>query len=177
MYRRDVLESTGSFNPYIHSDEEPELCLRIKHAGHRIATLDAPAVLHFTDRRTFAGLFARRRRGLYLGQGEIIRLLLHDPLLYSYLRQRGYVVAPLAALAVMAGAVAVSARRRNGTVLGLSAAAAGAFVVAHAVKNRSAHRTAYSLLHRLFIVEGAVRGFVAAPRDPRTYDVSVSLIE
>jgi len=42
MYRRAVLEEVGTFNPYLNSDEEPELGLRIRHAGYRILELDHP---------------------------------------------------------------------------------------------------------------------------------------
>ncbi len=33
-YRRTVLDEVGSFNPYLFSEEEPELCLRIRQSGH-----------------------------------------------------------------------------------------------------------------------------------------------
>src|SRR5205814_10040498 len=36
LYRRSVLEHVGTFNPYLFSDEEPELYIRIRHAGYQV---------------------------------------------------------------------------------------------------------------------------------------------
>src|SRR5947209_6127624 len=34
VYRRSALEETGSFNPYLRSDQEPELALRLRAPGY-----------------------------------------------------------------------------------------------------------------------------------------------
>jgi glycosyltransferase involved in cell wall biosynthesis len=169
MYRRAALEQVGGFHPYLQSDEEPELCLRIQRAGLRFLKVDLPAALHFTRAPTLASLFERRRRSLYLGQGQIIRLLLGDRLLLAYLRERGYALAPAAVVAAGLAAAALSLGRRDARPIALWLGAVAAVVVAYGVRNRNVPRTAYSLLHRLFIFEGAVRGFVRGAGDPRSF--------
>jgi hypothetical protein len=45
-----IADDAGTFNPYLNFDEEPGLCLRIRHAGYRVLLLDCPIVRHYTDR-------------------------------------------------------------------------------------------------------------------------------
>jgi glycosyltransferase involved in cell wall biosynthesis len=173
MYRREALHSVGGFHPYLYSDEEPELCLRLQHAGFRFVKIDIPAALHFTRGPTLQSLFARRRRKLYLGQGQIIRILLRDPSLFAYLRERGYALMPTlvvaSGVAVVVWAIAFGDARPLAVWLALLAVV----LTAYTLRKRSASRTLYSLLHRLFIVEGAVRGFVVGAGDPRQFSPSL----
>jgi glycosyltransferase involved in cell wall biosynthesis len=173
MYRREALDSVGGFHPYLHSDEEPELCLRLQHAGFRLVKIDVPAALHFTREPTLKSLFARRRRKLYLGQGQIIRILLRDPTLFAYLRERGYALVPALVVAsgvgVAVGAIALGDARPLAVWLAVLLIA----VAAYTLRKRSVSRTLYSLLHRLFILEGAVRGFLIGAGDPRKFSASL----
>ena len=74
LHRRSVLDEVGSFQPFMRSEEEPELCLRIRAAGHRVLHLGAPIALHYsTPSRAISTLLARRRRRLYEGMGQAIR--------------------------------------------------------------------------------------------------------
>ena len=74
LFSRHVLEKVGSFNPYLISDEEPELCLRIRSAGFKIVCLEIPMVCHYTySSYKISTQFGRWRRGLYLGMGQVLR--------------------------------------------------------------------------------------------------------
>ena len=107
LHRRSVLEATGSFHPSLRSEEEPELCLRIRDAGHTVLHLDTPIALHYsTPARTVATLLARRRRRLYEGMGQVLRHHAGTPLGRTYLRERGYGVVP--GLGLVAGAAALA---------------------------------------------------------------------
>jgi hypothetical protein len=46
-----------------------------------------------------------------------------------------------------------------------------------AAQKRSVRRTAYSVLHRLLILDGTIRGFVPRPRDPNDYPGRVTVIK
>jgi glycosyltransferase involved in cell wall biosynthesis len=169
MYRRAALEQVGGFHPYLQSDEEPELCLRIRRAGFRLLKVDLPAALHFTRAPTLRSLFERRRRRLYLGQGQIIRLLLGDRLLLEYLRERGYALAPAAVLAAGLFAASISLGRRDARPILIWLGGVASVVVLFGVRRKTLPGTAYSLLHRLFIFEGTVRGFIRGPGDVRNF--------
>ena len=85
LYRRAVLEQVGPFNPYLISDEEPELCLRIRHAGYRVLQTESLIAYHFSPSR-MPCTPGRRRRRLYVGYGQTMRYHLGTPLLWAYVR-------------------------------------------------------------------------------------------
>lgn len=104
LYRRSVLAEVGPFNPYLRSEEEPELCLRIRHAGYRIVDLHYPIAYHYSNPEgALSTLIARWRRNLYLGDGQVLRYHLGSTLLWTYIKERGYVCLPLVGLAVGLG--------------------------------------------------------------------------
>ncbi len=52
MYKRDVLQRVGTFNPFMGGEEERELGYRIRRAGFTLQRLDAPMVFHLEKART-----------------------------------------------------------------------------------------------------------------------------
>ena len=178
MYRRSVLQEVGTFNPYLHSDEEPEMCIRIRHAGYRIVRLQRPIAYHYTDPK--GGLstkVARWRRKLYLGAGQALRYHVGDEVFGSYVRERGYGLIP--ALGLLAGFISllwalVSGRRAlvQAWTLGL-----GLVVAGDVFRKQSLYRTACSLLERLFIVDGTLRGFLIEPLDPSSYPCEFDFVK
>ena len=170
IFRREALENAGTWNPYIVSDEEPELCLRIRRAGYRIVQLQCPSVRHYGySPPTIRALLSRRRRRLFLGYGQVIRYHLRTGLLPAYLRERGWVVMP--ALVVLAGMIALLVTLLSGN---LYWAAGYLFVVllaiaADALRSRSVYSAMFHVLHRALILEGTIRGFVRRPYPPNEY--------
>jgi glycosyltransferase involved in cell wall biosynthesis len=178
IYRRDVLTRVGPFNPYLHSDEEPELCLRIRHAGYRIVRLQWPIAYHYVQSSAaLATMGARWRRHLYVGSGQIIRHLLGTNLLWPYLHERGYAVIPALALAVGAFALFCGFLTSDWSWLGLWILAALAFVAVDAWRKRSLAKPLGSLVHRLLIVVGTIRGFFIGAHEPATYPAAVDVIK
>jgi len=177
MHRRAVLDDVGTFNPYLHSDEEPELCIRIRHAGHRIVELDATMAYHYSaPAAALATLIARWRRGLYLGAGEAIRHNLNSGVLPLYVRERGYGLAPGAVLlAGAASALRALSGRGSRPLRGWLAITAGV-LAADALSKRDARATAHSLLERLLILDGTVRGFLRSPHDVARYPARFDVV-
>src|SRR5258708_8844899 len=101
MYRRTVLEQVGTSNPYLNSDEWPELRLRIRHAGYRILELDYPIVRHYNDAPVaMSTVLGRRRRNFLLGIGQGARYHLGSALLWRWLSERWWVTAACFLMAV-----------------------------------------------------------------------------
>lgn len=46
LVRASAFEAVGRFNPTLIAGEEPELCVRLRNAGHRIVTLATPMSIH-----------------------------------------------------------------------------------------------------------------------------------
>lgn len=177
-YRRSVLDAVGSFNPYLFSDEEPELCLRIRHAGYRIVRLDRAIADHYSDPSgAISTLFGRRSRNLYLGPGQALRIHLGSSMLLPYARERGFGLLPGAGIAagIASLGLAIAARQPRWSLLWLSGVT-GLFVMDSARK-RSFYRALFSMVQRLLFAEGTVKGFIASPSDPSRYPCMIEVIK
>lgn len=178
MYQRSVLEEVGMFTPYIYSDEEPELCVRIRHRGYRVVRIERPMALHYSDpSEAISTLFARWRRRLYLGAGQNLRQHAGTSVFWPYLRERGFGCIPLIGLAI--GLVAAvffiltgDIRPFMGWLLLL-----GAIILADTLRKRSLYRAIYSLTLRILIADGTLRGFFLSPLKPQDYLDNVEVVQ
>ena len=161
LYRRSVLDEVGPFNPYIFSDEEPELCTRIRHAGYRIVWINYPLAFHYTDPYGKLGtLFAQRRRRLFRGTGQNIRQHAGTDLLVPYLKARPYVLMPAAGALAGLGALMLSAiQRKPSWFLRWVFAVLGIYAL-DTMRKRSPQPAAFSMLLRAMILEGGFGGFM-----------------
>jgi glycosyltransferase involved in cell wall biosynthesis len=177
MYRRSILEQVGPFNPWLYSDGEPELCVRISHAGYRILRIGHPIAYHYSDPdRVISTAVRRRGRKLYLGNGQAMRYHLGSELFWPYLRERGYGCIPALGLAVGAASFVTSVV--TGQWLWFYGWCLLLFLVllADAIRKRSLYSTLYSLINRLFVIEGTTKGFLLRPLDPETYPARFDVV-
>lgn len=178
MFRREALDKAGTWNPFIISDEEPELCLRIRHEGYRIVELSCPSVRHYGYApATMSALLARRKRRLFLGYGQVMRYHLRTGLLTRYLRERGWVMMPAfvgfaAVICVILSCVSESYL----WILGFLGAVLLALAL-DAIRSRSFYKALFHMLHRALILEGTIRGFFLRPHDPSEYPRDVQLFD
>lgn len=160
LYRRKVLEQVGGpFNPELYSDAEPELCIRIRHAGYQILRIEYPVAYHYTaPLEAISTMFGRRRRNLYLGYGQIMRHHFGTRLFWLYARERGFAFLPM--LGITLGLISLLSYLLGGSWVwfGLWMLFLVLFIVFDAIRKRSLYQTAYSLIKRLIIVEGTIRG-------------------
>jgi glycosyltransferase involved in cell wall biosynthesis len=178
LYRRSVLKQVGPFNPYLYSDEEPELCLRIRQAGYRVARIEYPIAFHFTDpRHELSALFARRSRNLYLGFGQNIRYHLSTGLVWMYLLERRFALVPVAGLLAGFVSLVVSIVTGQPGWFGLWLFVVFLTIALDAVRRGSLHRTIHSVLNRLLIIEGSIRGFTHKVLDPEDYPAQYDIIQ
>lgn len=178
LCRRSILTLVGSWNPFIISDEEPELCLRIRRAGYRVTRLEYPMVRHHTiPLSRLTSLLARRERRLYVGQGQTIRyyLMSRQPV-YAYLVERGFALAGAGVMLLAAASVFLSLATKNSYWLLCFLFVLGGVIVIDAVRTRSIYKPLFHMLHRAVILEGTIKGFVMAPHRPDEYPGKVTFI-
>lgn len=178
LYRRRVLDEVGPFNPYIISDEEPELCVRIRHHGYRVVRLERTVAHHYSVARdNIPQMYARWRKKLYVGSGQNLRYKWNTEYLLPYIRARGHGFVPLLVLLlgglVLIGSL-VSGKWRP---FRLWAALLGAALGADAIRKRSAVAVVSSVLKRLFIAHGTVAGVLMTPYPPDTYPARLDVIK
>jgi len=111
MYKREILEDVGSFNPYLTVDEERELGLRIRRAGYCMKRMNRPmALTHSFERETLKEIVRRSRSSLY-HFGTTLKYCQKNRFFVQYLRERlffvlQFVAAALAVLILLAVLVA-----------------------------------------------------------------------
>ena len=179
LYRRSVLEEVGTFNPYLKSDEEPELGLRIRHAKYRILELDRPIVHHYNAAPDdISSVLSRRRRNFLLGWGQCLRYHIADDLLWPYIKERGC-WSLAAALWLVAGLVSfLRTLTVSDPMWFISWILASAVLIAAAAwRKRSLRRALVAAFHRLLMVEGLFRGFLMKPFPPEIFRANFEVIK
>lgn len=178
LYRRAYLDETGSFNPFLVSDEEPELCIRLRYGGgYRIVALSSPHVIHYSQPlEEFSTLLGRARRGLYVGSGQCIRYLWGSSLIWPYLRERGFGLMP--GLVLLLGLVSVGLAVFSGVTwpLLLWFAAVVGVIALDAARKRSIREALLMVLRRSLHFVGTIRGLFAPAPPPESYQGNVTVL-
>jgi glycosyltransferase involved in cell wall biosynthesis len=161
LYRAEALTQAGGWNPALYSDEEPELCLRIRANGGWIGRMRVPMVLHFSRPYTsISNDFARAKRKLYLGYGQNLRNKLGTPHFWPYVQERGNHGLSFLLIGAL-GVCAIIAGLATGTWLLLAAwlLLQALIIVAYTLKKRSAYLGIGAYIHRILCADGTLRGF------------------
>ena len=178
LCRRSILTGVGGWNPFLISDEEPELCLRIRNAGYRVIRLEYPMVRHHTlPLSRLTSLLARRGRRLYVGQGQTIRyyLMSRQPL-RAYLADRGFALAGVGVMLLAFASVLLSWVTMNGYWFLCFLFVLGSVIVIDAVRTHSIYKPLFHMLHRAVILEGTIKGFMMPPHHPNEYPGKITFI-
>ena len=139
VYRRDVLEAVGSFDPTMNFGEDEELNWRIRRAGHDIV-LDTSIRFHYVTRPSWSAAYRQYRNY----GGSRVRVVRKHP---EYLR--AYHLVPAAAVGggvLLAAAGVVSRPARRVFAAGAGAYAAIVAAAALALDPRQAARVALAFV-------------------------------
>jgi glycosyltransferase involved in cell wall biosynthesis len=178
LYRRSVLEKVGTFNPYLNSEEEPELGLRIRHAGFRILEIDHPVARHYNDAPVaLTTPLSRRRRKFHLGVGQAARCHLGTPLFWHWIKERWW--DPAATLLLTAGVASflVSLVVHSFIWFGLWIFALCLLIVCLALRKRSLRAALVAAFNWLFMAEGFLRGSLTLPLLPAKFHAEVETVQ
>jgi glycosyltransferase involved in cell wall biosynthesis len=178
LYRRTVLDEVGTFNPYLCSEEEPELGLRIRHAGYRILELDRPAAYHYNDAPVaLSSVMSRRKRNFHFGMGQAARYHLGDRLLWQWLKERWWEPGAALLLAAGLGAALLSLIAHEFAWFGLWIFGLPLLLVVVAFRKRSLRGALVAGFNWCVMGEGFLRGFLLTrPIPPETFHAEVQVI-
>jgi glycosyltransferase involved in cell wall biosynthesis len=185
LYRRSVLGEVKSFNPFLDSEEESELCLRIRHAGYRILQIDRPMVYHYATGRevgsvpeSFSAALSRRKRKFLQGTGQCLRYHLFDGLFRTYARERAlWALQSLLWLVVCFAFFSSYGVNREPVWLDLALALLCLPVAAAAWQKRSLRKGFVSVFYRMLMAEGLLRGFLMNPSPPESFSADVQTVK
>jgi glycosyltransferase involved in cell wall biosynthesis len=177
MFRRAVLQQVGTYNPYLYSDEEPELCLRIRRAGYRVVQMGYPIAKHYSPyENALRTLLARWRRNLYLGGGQIIRYHLGTPMMLAYLQERGFALLSGTALLMGAACLATLVLGGNARWFASWCLLVWAFFAGNALRKHSLRRSVATVLKQGLILIGTLKGLLLTPLAPESYPEKLRVV-
>jgi glycosyltransferase involved in cell wall biosynthesis len=177
LYRRSVLEQVGAFNPYLYSEEEPELCLRTRGAGYSVLLFDQPIVRHYDDATvSLSSVLSRRKRNFHLGTGQVTRCHLGTRLFWRWLMERWWGPAATLLVATGVGAVFLSLFKRNFLWFGLWILALCLLTATLAFRKRSLRASLVSAFNWFVMAEGFLRGFMIRPLPLENFHPAIEVI-
>jgi glycosyltransferase involved in cell wall biosynthesis len=178
LYRRSALEQVGGFNPYIISDEEPELCLRLRHAGYKLLRLPYLTCKNYTlPINSWEYCVRRFRKNMWSGYGQVLRYHLKTGLFWRVLRERGTYIPVFAGVLISIVSVLLAVFFRNVWMLILWVFIIGLTLGAYGIKKRSLRRVLMSIVVRSFSAYGVVRGFLMTPKSPTDYPTKAEIVQ
>lgn len=71
LFKQDVLEKVGCYNPYIRGEEDTEISCRIRDAGYKLLSIDMPMIYHW-KKWSDIGTYTKRVR-YFEGFGRTLR--------------------------------------------------------------------------------------------------------
>lgn len=178
LYRKKSLLEVGSFNPCLYSDEEPALLLLLEKAGYVYLKLSDPIVYHYEDvSKGFRWLLRRRSKKLWIGIGQNVRHLLNSPLLFPYLKERGFGCIIGLWLFIALLAVFMTLFLGNVYILVVIILMSVFYIGKELLRQKSMKRMIFSLVQRILIFEAMIRGFFDTPTSPRKYWANLKITD
>lgn len=178
FFRKKILDECGSWNPYLVSDEEPELCRRVVNKGYKFYIIKTKSTHHFGSKNVkFVDILKTVNR-YATSQGQVLRYSLKDKNLRKYwvsLSKSFFVIS----LFLMFGLLAIT----FSFILGTSIMIYGwltmilLYPMVVAVKKGGFVRGILHFGDQLLKYPFILKGFLKTPRDPKTYPTDVKVIK
>ena len=178
LFKRQALEETGYFNPYLYSQEELQLCQKLKKKEWKVLSLPYPMTIHYTtsfskSMTTFREQVSNNR---FTGIGQVIRWSLNQGFFWSNLSTFKKIIffLILTTSAIVIGFVSLTTKNLSGLFLeGIIIASLYLYLV---IKKKDLKEAAFSTIKWLYIVFAVARGFLKKPGDPGNYPLTVKII-
>jgi glycosyltransferase involved in cell wall biosynthesis len=178
IYRRSPLEQVGGFNPYIISGEEPELCMRMRHAGYKLMRLPYLICKNYTlPMNSWKYCVRRFQTNMWSGAGQVLRYHLKTGLFWRVLRERGSYVPVFASVLISTASLLLAVVFKNVWILAPWAFMTCLTLGVYGIKKRSLRKALMSIVLRGFIAYGIVRGFLMAPKLPTDYPTDAEIVQ
>ena len=157
LCRRAALEEVGGFQPFIKSEEEIDLSMRLRQAGYRLVLLPHLICRHFCiPMKSYAGGLRRYRLNLWLGYGQLPRYYLGTPLFWPYLSYRRECLVYVAGFTATLLVALLTLASRTPAFLAAWFLAAAVVIALFAIRKRSLRGAIVSCLTHLLIAYSAL---------------------
>lgn len=178
LCRRSAVIACGGFHPFISGDEEVDFCMRIRQAAYKVVRLPRRICRHYCVPLTSStGILRRLRLNMWFGYGQVARHYLGGTLFWPYIRARGSFLIPLAGLLLTFTALALSLGLSNGLIFGGWVFLCVTLLAGISIKKGSIKATLISVLIRLLIAYGTIRGFLMVPHSWEEYPTDPEIVQ
>lgn len=178
LCRRLALQEVGGFQPYLKSEEEVDLCMRLRYAGYKLVRLPYYICRHYCiPLESVASSQRRFRLNLWLGYGQVPRYYLGTPMILTYLFERGTFIVPLVGILLSLAIFFLTFFTGNAAFLGIWLLFIGITILTFAIRKHSLRRALLSFLNRILIAYSAVIGFFMIPRLRSEYPTDAELVQ
>ena len=178
LCRRQTLLQVGGFQPFIKSDEEVDLCLRLRKAGYKVILLPYVTARHYCiPVKSWKGTLRRHRLNLWLGYGQLPRYYLGTSLFWAYIIEQGYFTIYFAGLFVSLVILLITLFTNEITFLGIWVLVLMTVIIFFAIKKRNLNSALLSCLTHILIICNIVRGFLMVPHSQSEYPTNVEIIQ
>ena len=146
LFRHSVIKEVGTVNPHLPTAEDHELCLRIRNANYKLARLNYPMAIKYTEKRQSVHEVTRRCRTKMYDYGTVMRYSsLYGAGLQYAVETIPFVISFAVATVLVCIAIPILIYFRRFEIALLSLTAAAAFML---LKKKSMKGVCLSLLVR-----------------------------
>ncbi|MFB9215057.1 glycosyltransferase [Vibrio sinaloensis] len=165
LYRKSAIDEIGYLtNRNLHSCEEAELGMRLKHAGYKLHRLEVPYFHHTSYDMSSLQLLKQRWRSRYLaGPGELLRSAWGQ----KHFKDALHIVKVWLIYTLNLVILAISILSFQPLLILLAALPLIAFFSVKAAKNRSLKEASQSVINLTMFSAGIIRGFFTNQKDPK----------
>lgn len=178
LFRKDVLEKSGSWNPYLVAEGERELSKRITNIGYKFYFLKVPSTHHLGLKDVKSTGLMKQVFRYATGQGQILRYSLRDKDLRKYWVSLSKSFFTISFLSIF-GLVAIAVSFISGTLILIYGWLTTILLYLMVVSVKK-HSFVKGILHfgdQLLKYPFALKGFLKTPRDPKTYPTDVVVLK
>ncbi|MDO9087611.1 MAG: glycosyltransferase [Anaerolineaceae bacterium] len=178
LCRRSAIHQVGGFQPFLKSEEEVDLCMRLRFSDFKIVNLPHLVCRHYCiPVDSLEGNLRRFKLNLWFGYGQVTRYYLGTPMLWNYVNERGTFIAPLIFLSLLIIIVIISLVSNNYTLIGIWIFICVVTLISFAIKKHSFRKALVSCLTRILVTFGAIRGFMMVPKLKQDYPIDPDFIK
>ena len=178
LYRRAALMAVGGFNPYLISEEEPELCMRLRFAGYRLFCIPFRICNNYTvPIRSWKYFSSRIRSRLWLGHGQTPRYHLRTGMLGMVIRERATFVFTIGLILAALLSLGLVLWIRHWAVTAAWFLFGFGALVGYGVYKGSLQEVIKSFVHQFCVLYGGLRGFMIKPVPANQYPTTIEVVK
>jgi len=177
LFRRRALKDVGYFNPYLYSQEELDVCQRLKRNGWRVQSLPYPMTTHYTYPPKGVEIFKKQMRARrFTGIGQILRLALTNGMfwvnLWRFRKFFFFLILVLTMILVAAGFLFSG----NKKILIVECGMLFSVYFYLVFKKQSFKKAMVSSIKWMMVISSVGKGFLECPKNPKDYPREVLII-